>query len=346
MEINLLHAADWSDVDHFLDENVSVPTQLPIWSNILAAGDDSIESAYLVASENGRIRGVLPGFFIDTAYGSIYNSVPYPGGYGGVVADSPDVYRVLLNRLIEIARQRGCVLVSIANSPWKEDLELYREHFQPDCVYKIFVNYIPLEKDLQLHSRIQYDIRKAKKNGVVATDALDEGNLKKFYALFERLMQHFGSPHLDYSFFERVAEQMVPKCKAKYLFALKDGEVISGVLLLIHAGVIEYFHTAAHPDYKALQPNSLLIEQGIAWGLENKCTHWNFQSTRVRGNPTHKFKIRWGSDETFNYYFTKILGDCDKLLEDGYEHIRQRYPFYYFLPQGYFADPGQAFFEK
>lgn len=346
MEIVLLCDDNRADVELFLEKNISVATQLPIWSDLLSSYDNSIEPVNLVAIDKGIIMGILPGFFINTEYGMIYNSVCYPGGYGGVVTKDNSVYEVLLEYLVNISKQKGCILLTVTNIPWVNDYDLYMQIFNPNYVFKNFVNYIPLSKDLKLPSRILYDIRKAIRHEITYTSVTDKDNVDKFYILFEELMKHYGAFHFDLSFFREVAFKMATLNKAQFLFALKDNELISGILLLTHRNVIEYFHTASNPVYKALQPNSYLIGEGIKWGIKQGYKYWNFQSTRVRGNPTHKFKLRWGSHETIHHYYTKILGDCSELFDVGFERIRQKYPFYYFLPKAAFQNRNERFFEK
>ena len=65
-------------------------------------------------------------------------------------------------------------------------------------------------------------------------------NVERFYILIDGLMRHYQTVHFDLTFFKEVALRMVPINKAKFLFAKKDKEIISGILLLTHGKVIEY----------------------------------------------------------------------------------------------------------
>ena len=344
MQISILDSK--TQVESFLDSNISVPTQHPLWSELINEYDKLVQYYYIVAHDSDEIKGVLPGFFIETKYGVIYNSLPYPGGYGGIVSNKESAYKNILKYLVNEAKDRGCLSVSISNNPWKDDYKYYTENLEPDYIFENFVNYVDLSKDLSYNKKIRWSIRKADNSNINFTDTPSLKEVKEFYNIWEDLMESYKAPHFNLDFFINVYEKLVAKNKAKFFLSRHDNKIISGYLLLLQGEVIEYFHSAIDPNYRELQPNSFLINEGMKWGKSNRMKYWNWQSTKARNSTVHKFKLGWGSEESKHFYFTKILGDYDSIFRESPENIKADYPFYFFLPYEAYTNKETTFFKK
>ena len=170
--------ADKFDISSFLDSKISVPTQYSSWVSLIDNYDANIELQTLVAHEEGTIMGILSGFYIETDYGIIYNSIPYPGGYGGIISESEKAYELILEYLLKQSESRNCILATICNTPWIDDEKLYMKNFVPDYVFENFINYIDLSSDLSFNKKIRWSIRKAENHGLTfnSTPTLDEVN--------------------------------------------------------------------------------------------------------------------------------------------------------------------------
>tara|TARA_B100001250_G_scaffold213427_1_gene183058 strand:- start:12017 stop:13054 length:1038 start_codon:yes stop_codon:yes gene_type:complete len=338
--------AEKFDIDYFLETKISVPTQYSSWISLIDNYDGNIELQTLIAHENNTVVGVLSGFYINTDYGIIYNSIPYPGGYGGIISDSEEAYKLILDYLVSQSEEKSCILATICNTPWKADDSLYLKNFKPDYVFENFINFIDLSSDLSFNKKIRWSLRKAENNNLTftSTPSLEEVNV--FYKIWSDLMKNYESPHFNQNMFTNIYDNLVSKGKAKFFLALKDDKIVSGYLLLFSDNVIEYFHSAINPEYRDLQPNTFLIKKGMEWGKKKGMKYWNWQSTRVKNSSIHKFKLGWGSVENKHYYFTKKIGDCSHIYGLDPDIIKKRYPFYYFLPYGAYETPEVTFFKK
>lgn len=331
-------------LDNFLETHQSVATQTAAWTNMLLKYDSALESAALAEYNNGEVVGYLPGFLIKTRWGTVYQSIPYPGGYGGIVAKDAEVYQKLFEQVLTVIDEAGCIAATIINQPWVKDYKLYEKFFKQDYCFMNFANYIDLTQELNFDDNPPRAIQKAMKSGITVIHDPTERQIRVFYDLFKQQMKHFNQAHFSYYFFLDILDKLVPREKAKFLLAELDGKIVAGILLLLHNDIVEYFHPAVHADYRKYQPISLLINEGIKWAVENNYRIWNWQSSVGRDDGTHKFKMRWGSKETEHFYFTKVFDN--KIFELDMKELKSRYPFYYFLPYGALENRKERFFEK
>ena len=75
------------------------------------------EEEYLLAMEGTNIHGVLPLMFTETDKGRVYNSLPYYGSNGGIIADNPAAYHELVNAYNAIACSETTVSSTIISNP-------------------------------------------------------------------------------------------------------------------------------------------------------------------------------------------------------------------------------------
>ena len=85
---------------------------------------------YLIAMEGDEIRGVLPLMFIEERFGRVYNSLPYYGSNGGIIADSDEAYQLLLSAYDAIARSSSTLSSTIIGNPLAEqDCDKIRHNY-------------------------------------------------------------------------------------------------------------------------------------------------------------------------------------------------------------------------
>ena len=75
------------------------------------------DEEYLLAVEGGTIRGVLPLMYTSGSGGYVYNSLPYYGSNGGILADHPAAHRVLAGAYNEIARRDTTISATLITNP-------------------------------------------------------------------------------------------------------------------------------------------------------------------------------------------------------------------------------------
>lgn len=78
------------------------------------------EPHYLIALDGADIRGVLPLMILKTSQGKVYNSLPYYGSNGGILADTPGAQKALLDSYSIIAADSSTVSTTIIHNPFAQ----------------------------------------------------------------------------------------------------------------------------------------------------------------------------------------------------------------------------------
>ena len=293
------------------------------------------ESYYFVAKENGKIVGVLPTFIKEHPLGNIMNSIPFAGGYGGVVTrynikNKKNIYKALLHEMVRYAKEKACILVSISTSPFSMDLDLYMALFKPDYILPNFIQYIDLEKHVNYKRDIRRKIRKAIAHKVEITEDDSMNNLQSFYEIYKKRMIQLRGKMYPPPFFEIVKKKASEI--SKFFFAIYEGEIVSGILLIYNNRIIDDFIAVMDMDYSFTEANSLMINYAIEWARKKGFKYWNWQSLPSKESGGYNFKARWGSLDGEHYYLTKVLGDLTALKRCGIEQIKQEYEWYFVIP--------------
>lgn len=341
-KFEVLGEKDFENCEVFINNcEDSIAQQTIAWQKVIrdVSSDTFI---YFVVRNNNQLVGAIPAFIKKGIYGNIMNSIPYMGGYGGIVtniidsSEKDEIYKYLLNGMLEYAKKIECILVTIVTSPFSDEIELYKKFFKPDYVHEKFMQYIDLQKKFKYKRDIKRQINIAIENEIKICDNPSDENIKRFYTIHVKKMTELRAKIFPASFFEKVKEFMVPKNKAKFLFAEFKGKMVSGVLFVFHNNVIDYFISNSDSDFKNLYANSLLVDYAINWAKENGFRYWNWQSSRSKGDGVYLYKSRWGGEDGIHYYLTKVLGDISPLKIAGLEAVREEYKWYFVLPYDIF----------
>jgi lipid II:glycine glycyltransferase (peptidoglycan interpeptide bridge formation enzyme) len=137
----------------------------------------------------------------------------------------------------------------------------------------------------------------------------DERELAEFYDVLADNMHRKGSPIYGYAFMQEIMREFADGKSGVeadvLILELKAGEeggrspdkpteVVSGAMVLRHAGVVYVPFVSSRAKFFPLRPNNLLyweiIRDGNARGM-----HWLDFGTSIRGASTLRFKESWGA---------------------------------------------------
>jgi FemAB-related protein (PEP-CTERM system-associated) len=243
------------------------------------------ECTYLMAQSKDRIVGVLPLVYIDSLlFGRTLTSLPFLN-YGGVVADSVDVGKGLVNEAVAIARTRGCRHVELRHIARRFDDLPCKQH-------KVTMR-LELSPGLweRLDRKVRNQIRKAEKSQLQVVRGKDE-LLSEFYQVFARNMRDLGTPVYARRFFAEILNAF-PQHAHVVVVRLGDRPVAAG-LTYRTGDVIEIPWASSVRDYNSLCPNHLLYWHALQAAIAEGCTTFDFgRSTPNEG--TYKFKEQWGA---------------------------------------------------
>lgn len=307
------------------------------------------EPTHIVAKMHDRIVGVLPSLLKrNSKYGNVLNSLPFYGMHGGAIV-SPDlsttlrilVKNALLNSFKNIAGEHNCISSILLTTPFETDLEVYEETLEPEFIVKrraqiivfpetrVDIEQVILYKTIE--SRCRRAIRKAKRYGVTIEWASDSRHVGEFYEMHRMGIEKKGV-HKPKEFFVMVFREMDLGRDFNLLLARKDGKIIGGLLLFYYKNMVEYFTPAFDLNYSSLQPNSLLIYEGMKEMLRKGYRIWNFGGTGWSQDLLHLFKRSWGAKDYPYHLLVNTYNGIERVKTLTVEEIRSEYPWFYVIP--------------
>jgi hypothetical protein len=268
-----------------------------------------IKIEHVVAFTEDKICGILPLFCKEGKYGKVYNSLPFYGSNGGVLANDDNIAGLLIEEYNKIINQDGVAAATLISNPLSDYPYKSVNHELTDSRIGQFtdLNYQQNNfTDLMevFHYKTRNMIRKAQKMGIDIT--VDSASLDFIARVHNENMGVIGGQPKSDKFFALIKKYFIEDKDFKIYIATKDGEKISGLLLFYYNGYIEYFVPVIVAEHRNLQPNSLLIYQAMLDGIENGEHSWNWGGTWLTQDGVYRFKSRWGAKDLNYYYYTKI----------------------------------------
>jgi FemAB-related protein (PEP-CTERM system-associated) len=243
----------------------------------------------LVAESTHGIHGVLPlVLFRSSLFGRFAVSLPFLNE-GGVLADSPDVERLLLEAAIQECKSAGAAYLELRHT---------RRHFSslPCKRHKVAMT-LRLEpsSDRQwqtLDRKIRNQVRKAEKSGLTTTIGGPE-LLRPFYEVFARNMRDLGTPVYGIRFFEHVVSTFPAHTR---VFCVFSGErPIAASIVYSHGNRIEVPWASSLREFNPQAPNMLLYWRMLQFAIEKGVQTFEFGRS-TPGEGTYHFKRQWGAE--------------------------------------------------
>lgn len=158
--------------------------------------------------------------------------------------------------------------------------------------------------------KTRYNIRLAEKKGVKIRYSNSEEDLKIFYELYKvtTLRDKIGCRGYDY--FKKILDSFGEN-QVRIYIAEHEEDKLSSAVALNYGGKMFYIYGASSNEKRNLMPNYLMQWEMIKWGLECKCTNYDFGGVLILDseNGLYKFKIGFCKQEGV----TELLGEVDKV---------------------------------
>jgi FemAB-related protein (PEP-CTERM system-associated) len=239
----------------------------------------------LIARRGTTVEGVLPLVEIRSPlFGRSLTSMPFVN-YGGMLADTDDSARGLLEAARALARARGCRHVELRHTARQFDDLPCRQH-----KVSMWLSLAPNLWD-GFDRKVRNQVRKAEKSQLSAVRGGIE-LLPEFYTVFSRNMRDLGTPVYGRELFASVLDAFPDRAR---LVVVRLGAAPVAAGLTYRTGPrTEIPWASSIRDYNALCPNHLLYWQAIQHAVAEGCEIFDFgRSTPHEG--TYKFKEQWGA---------------------------------------------------
>lgn len=254
-------------------------------------------SFYLMAMENGEIKGILPLFLIKSRiFGSSLVSLPFVD-YGGVVAERQEVAERLIDAAVGIAQENKIDYLELRHIKRIEDERLLARTTKVSFI-------LPLNRDPEvlwnevLHQNKRNKIRKANKYLSVYFGKSQE-DILKCYKVICKGMRDLGAPTYPVQFIENIVN-VFQNGAIILLTTLKDQVVGAKIALLFKDTMTFLLHYSLREFYK-YAPNDLLYWAAIKYACENGYKFCDLGRCTVNSG-AFKFKQKSGAHKKQLYW--------------------------------------------
>jgi FemAB-related protein (PEP-CTERM system-associated) len=243
---------------------------------------------YVAVQRGAKVTGVLPLVEVRSwMFGRALSSLPYVN-YGGVLADSPEDARALLDHAVRLRGELGLSYVVLRHRDRQFPNLPVRSHKQ-SMLLPLGVSADEMWKALD--RKVRNQIRKAEKSNLSVISGGQE-RLDEFYAVFARNMRDLGSPVYGKALFASML-QTFPDDVRVHLVRL-GSTTIAGAISYRYGDVVEVPSASSLREHRALCPNHLLYWELIRKTIEQGGKTFDFGRS-TPGDGTWNFKEQWGA---------------------------------------------------
>lgn len=275
---------------------------------------------FLIASNEGKINGYLPIIEKKTEYGIISNSLPFFGSIGSFVCvDEFYDYSKLFNFIDNYNKNNNVASYSYITDPFNND---YKTPDSFKSIQKrIQVTQLPLDKNKIINfefydPRVRRNIKKAINSKIeIKKEFFSEDNIMDFHKIHDLSMKLSNGNIKPKNFFIEFLKYANQQDYSLY-FAYKENIKISAILLLKNKFIYEYFIPCTLPEFRNLQPSSLIIHNAFLESINNNIFIWNWGGTGFNQHSLYEFKKKWGGEDRkykliYKLYDEKIINIPD-----------------------------------
>ncbi len=289
--------------------------------------------SYLLATEDGKIRGILPLMYTESDRGRVYNSLPYYGSNGGILANDDSAYSGLIGAYNEIACSESSVASTLIGNPFcQQDFSAIRYNFTDHRIgqlTKLVCENDPWDEIMRkIDASARRNVKKALREGVtVDVDHVQMDRLREMHQ--DNIRTIGGLPKTD-AFFSLITRHFVPCQDFDLYVAKKDGDVIACLLLFYFNQTVEYYTPAVDHEYRSIQPLSLILMTAMSDAARRGFVWWNWGGTWTSQTGVYRFKKKWGAIEKPYSYYTQL--NDPSLLDGSAAQLLEAFPNFFVVP--------------
>jgi FemAB-related protein (PEP-CTERM system-associated) len=248
---------------------------------------------FLAARERagGPMRGALPLFVIRSPVGCYVTSAMF-GAYGAILADGPEARAALLDGAVDLARKAGArhlTLKAIDEPECPPGFVAHRDGAVAtlslaggeDALWKGFRN------------KTRNAVRKAQKSEMELRGGPAE--LPHFYDVLAQNYHRKGTPIYGVAVMRALVDALPDRSDVVTLW--KDGQAISGAMVLYHRDVVTVPFASSRAEHFNLNPNNLIYWEIMRRALARGMKTLDFGRSPL-GSSSMAFKVGWGATET------------------------------------------------
>lgn len=259
----------------------------------LTAWRDSIgrtfgyEPRYLLAEDQGSLRGVLPLFHVSTPLaGRILLSTPF-AVYGGALATDGEARQALKLALEDLARRERVQYAELRNAWPGQELG-----YHPVRRYVTFTQKLEGTEEELLETiprKTRAAVRKSLKSNFETRTTRDIGH---FCRLYLANLRRLGTPAFPRRHFVNLLEAFGPSAFIREI--VHEGRPVAAVFTFHFRDQILPYYGASDPACHALQPNNFMYWDLMRTGLAQGFRLFDFGRSKIEQSGSFDFKSHWG----------------------------------------------------
>lgn len=190
----------------------------------------------------------------------------------------------------------------------KDDAKDFKDEIQPRFVFRLDIKGKTEDEVLAgCHQKTRYNIRLAKRKGVVVKEGTRE-DLKDFHKIMIETGSRDGFIIRSLDYFEKMYDELAPK-HMKLLMAYYEDKPISGIIPIMYGNKTWYLYGASSNQHRNLMPNYLLQWEMIRQSIQNKCDIYDFRGVSGVVDETHPQYGLYRFKKGFGAEFTEFIGE-------------------------------------
>ena len=255
---------------------------------------------YYAHDPNGKICGILPLIQLKSLlFGNILSSVPF-AAYGGILADTPEIFNQLLEKAKELTRQLKADYLELKFAQPK-DTGLPETDVHVTFIKELSSDHDENMKAIKRKQRAM--VRKGIKAGLKAKYSNDY--LDNFYEIFAINVHRMGTPVYSKKWFKTLLD--VFGSDAELLVTEYEGEIVSGVLSFYYKDTVLPYYGASLVDYRKHAPNDFQYWELMTHAVDRGMRFYDYGRSK-KGTGPYRFKTHWGFEPTplhYQFYLNK-----------------------------------------
>lgn len=289
---------------------------------------------FCALDDNKVIRGVLPVLSRAGVYGTVYNSLPYYGSHGAILAKDEDVRKSLLSFWNDLASKENVATATMieniaSDKSIANDIVCTLTDERIGQLTPILCNegHETFLMD-SYHSKTRNVVRKAQKQGFSVS--VENDQMHFLYETHKENMEVIGGLAKEKKFFDHISKHF--KVNKDYkIWVARDNDIpIAALLLFYYKDTVEYFTPVIVDEWRERQPLSLLIFEAMCDASKRGYKLWNWGGTWASQKGVYLFKNRWGAIDRPYRYFVHIQNQ--NIYQSTPEELLQEYPGFFVLP--------------
>ena len=326
-------AADVAAYEAFLAASPAATLYHTISYRRLIEATLACRTEYLVAREDGRIRGCLPLAVAHGPDGDVINSLPFFGSYGAILADAPDVHARLSAAWADRIGRAEVGAATMIENPFADGSladEALATHFdQRLCQVTRLEGLDDADAFLRrIDGSSRRNIKKAKLSGCAVTQAPDA--LDFLERVHRDNMRTIGGRAKPRAFFEALPKAFRPGIDYTIYVCSADGQPVSALLVFFFARYVEYFIPVTVESARELQPMALILSEAMQQAARDGRSVWNWGGTWLTQDGVYRFKRKWGAEDR-PYRYLVTVRNRDLLVRDAAD-LQSAYPGFFVVP--------------